>query len=99
MTRILTLLFCGLVLASCSRATGSEPLPVAPVTGASNGHPGAGTGYDLLYSFVGGSNASYPVAGLTNLNGTLYGTAGGGGNSNQCGDAGCGTAFEISTSG
>ncbi len=99
MTRILTLLYCGLVLASCSRVTGSEPLPVAPVTGAPNGHPGAGTGYHLLYSFVGGSNASYPVAGLTNLNGKLYGTAGGGGKSNQCGDAGCGTVFEISTSG
>lgn len=99
MTRILTLLLCGFILASCSRVTGSEPLPFAPETGAPNGHAGAGSGYELLYSFVGGANASYPVAGLTNLNGTLYGTSGAGGKSSQCGNAGCGTVYEISTSG
>ncbi len=99
MTRILTLLFCGLVCASCSRVTGSAPLPVTPVTGAPNRHPGTGTGYQLLYSFAGGSDASFPLAGLANVNGELYGTAGGGGNSAKCADAGCGTVFEISTSG
>ncbi len=99
MTRILTLLLCGLVLASCSPVTGSSPLPVDSAIGAPARQPEAGTGYDLLYSFAGGSDAAFPVAGLTNVSGELYGTAGGGGTSRNCSDAGCGTVFEISTSG
>jgi uncharacterized repeat protein (TIGR03803 family) len=70
---------------------------------------GCGTVYQLdpksgrkkvLYSFRGGStDGAYPVGGLIDVNGTLYGTttyAGGG-----CGDYpyGCGTVYSISTSG
>jgi uncharacterized repeat protein (TIGR03803 family) len=52
----------------------------------------------VLYSFAGGSDAASPEAGLTLLNGKLYGaTLYGGGTG--CGGAGCGTVFEITTTG
>jgi len=48
----------------------------------------------VLYSFKGGSSdGKYPIAGLINVNGTLYGTTGGGGAN------GYGTVFKITTSG
>ena len=48
----------------------------------------------VLYAFAGGADGAYPYAGLTNVNGTLYGTtAAGGGTSNG------GTVFKITTSG
>lgn len=57
-----------------------------------------GTGYKALYSFAGAPNdGSNPVAGLTNLNGTLYGTTSYGGA--RCGRAGCGTVFSVTTAG
>jgi uncharacterized repeat protein (TIGR03803 family) len=52
----------------------------------------------VLYSFKGGaSDGAFPVAGLIDVNGTLYGTTeyGGGG----CGNFGCGTVFSISATG
>jgi uncharacterized repeat protein (TIGR03803 family) len=53
-----------------------------------------------LYSFQGGSDGSYPFAGLIfDKAGNLYSrTAGGGGGAN-CGSLGCGTVFELSPSG
>ena len=71
------------------------------------GGTGCGTVYRLdptsgskktLYSFRGGSSdGAYPVGGLIDVNGTLYGTTtyGGGG----CGNYGCGTVYSISTTG
>jgi uncharacterized repeat protein (TIGR03803 family) len=50
--------------------------------------------YKSLYSFKGGGDGGYPYAGLTALNGTLYGTTYGGG-----GSGGWGTVFKVSTSG
>ena len=51
----------------------------------------------VLYSFTGGSDGAYPGGGLINVNGTLYGMAGGGG-SGEC-TSGCGTIFSLSASG
>jgi uncharacterized repeat protein (TIGR03803 family) len=46
----------------------------------------------VLYSFKGGSNGDEPVAGLINVNGTLYGTAGGG---SGCELTGCGIVYAV----
>jgi uncharacterized repeat protein (TIGR03803 family) len=66
---------------------------------------GCGTVYSIstsgsekvLYSFVGGSDGERPLSGLTNVNGTLYGTTNEGGGSG-C-KYGCGTAYSITTTG
>jgi uncharacterized repeat protein (TIGR03803 family) len=52
----------------------------------------------VLYFFGGGSDGENPYASLIDVNGTLYGTTlnGGGG---KCGSFGCGTVFDITTSG
>jgi uncharacterized repeat protein (TIGR03803 family) len=53
----------------------------------------------LLHSFAGADGAQ-PDAGLTNVNGTLYGTTTvGGGGGSACDYPGCGTIFSITTSG
>jgi uncharacterized repeat protein (TIGR03803 family) len=51
----------------------------------------------VLHSFGGSFDGAYPVAPLTNLNGTLHGTTYGGGSSNCSG--GCGTIFSVTTAG
>jgi uncharacterized repeat protein (TIGR03803 family) len=52
-----------------------------------------GSSYSVLYSFQGGADGAYPFAGLTESNGTLYGTTQQGGAKNA------GTVFAITTSG
>jgi uncharacterized repeat protein (TIGR03803 family) len=52
-----------------------------------------GNNYKTLYSFKGGGDGAYPFAGLTELNGALYGTTAYGGASNK------GTVFAITTKG
>jgi uncharacterized repeat protein (TIGR03803 family) len=55
--------------------------------------------YSLIYGFKGGKDGAYPRAGVTNVNGTLYGTTAGGGN-HRCGRrGGCGTVYRIKESG
>jgi uncharacterized repeat protein (TIGR03803 family) len=51
-----------------------------------------GTGYKVLHSFAGGTDGAHPKAGLTNVNGTLYGTTEYGGAQNL------GTVFTIEVS-
>ncbi len=51
----------------------------------------------VLHGFGGGSDGAHPVAGLINVNGTLYGTTSDGG-SGGC-DGGCGTVFSVTTTG
>jgi len=54
----------------------------------------------VLYSFTGGSDGATPLAGLINVNGTLYGTTAFGGGSVFCdGGIGCGTIFSVTTTG
>jgi len=71
------------------------------------GFSGAGTVFSIdpttgsekvLYAFNGGSDGANPLASLTALNGTLYGTTENGGTV-RCGHRGCGTVFSITTSG
>jgi uncharacterized repeat protein (TIGR03803 family) len=65
-------------------------------------HNGCGTVFSIttagkenwLYSFTGGSDGSYPDAGLVNVNGMLYGTTSSGGGSGYYG-----TAYSINTDG
>ncbi len=52
----------------------------------------------VLYSFNGGSDGATPFASLIALNGKLYGTTYYGGGSTRCA-GGCGTVFEMDTSG
>lgn len=56
----------------------------------------------VLHSFKGGSDGNFPFAGLTLLNGKLYGVTLVGGTRHPCGQyigTGCGTVFEVSMSG
>jgi uncharacterized repeat protein (TIGR03803 family) len=80
---------------SCSAASGSGCGTVFSITTS-----GTET---VLYSFKGGtSDGGGPLAGLSNVNGTLYGTTewgGTGGCTGPSGDSGCGTVFKITTSG
>lgn len=52
----------------------------------------------VVYSFKGGSDGETPFASVIAVNGKLYGTTYYGGGSSRC-DGGCGTVFEMSTSG
>jgi uncharacterized repeat protein (TIGR03803 family) len=54
----------------------------------------AGKNYQVLYSFQGGNDGATPYNGLTDVNGTLYGTTWAGGGSG-CGSSGCGTVFKL----
>ena len=55
----------------------------------------SGSGYTetILYSFTGGSDGKNPGAGVIDVNGSLYGTSGGGGAYNY------GTVFKLAPSG
>jgi uncharacterized repeat protein (TIGR03803 family) len=55
---------------------------------------------NVLYSFGASANdGEAPYAGLTDVNGTLYGTTSGGGGTSCGGTVGCGTVFSVTTSG
>jgi len=53
----------------------------------------------VLYTFKGKPDGNNPVGGLINVNGTLYGTTSGGGDSKECGREGCGTIFKLTPAG
>ena len=53
----------------------------------------------VLHSFGGGSDGSFPEAGLIDVNGTLYGSTYFGGGSGCGGGFGCGTLFSVTTTG
>jgi uncharacterized repeat protein (TIGR03803 family) len=63
----------------------------------------AGGSEKVLYAFKGGSDGADPIAGLADLNGTLYGTTRYGGGKFPCSGIssmpGCGTVYTISPSG
>ena len=88
----LPVVFCALLLASCSSATGPSPFPAAAeATSALRSHPTTGA-FTHLFSFD-GTDGKEPDASLIDVDGTLYGTTYGGGAKDA------GTAFKISTSG
>ncbi|HEV3090445.1 MAG TPA: choice-of-anchor tandem repeat GloVer-containing protein [Candidatus Cybelea sp.] len=89
--RKINVLVISLLLASC--AHGGSPLPASWPSEGALSRPFAVV-YALLYSFKNGSDAAYPYAGLTDVNGTLYGTTYGGGST-----GGWGTVFRVSADG
>ena len=106
--RIFSFFVCGMALVSCSRS--SSPLPTtlsnggAPAWDATQrsetsftGQPDVRAAYKVLYSFKGGTDGASLFDGLLALNGKLYGTTLNGGTG--CSGVGCGTVFEMSTSG
>jgi len=62
-------------------------------------HRVTSSSYSTIYRFQGGKDGENPVAGLTTLDGNLYGTTFYGGNRKCYPNAGCGTAFVSSTGG
>src|SRR5271165_2453754 len=84
-------------LAGCSHGSFAPPLQPGGLYGGAQTRvalePNA-KGYGVIYSFQNGSDGAYPYAGLTALNGDLYGTTYGGGAT-----SGWGTVFKVSTSG
>jgi uncharacterized repeat protein (TIGR03803 family) len=73
-----------------------------------SGNTGCGTVFEVttsgketvLHSFADKPDGSYPVAGLIDVRGTLYGTTTEGGSGAGCnGSGGCGTVFSITTAG
>lgn len=75
--------------------------------GSACGGSGCGTVFSVsksgaehvLYSFKGGTDGAYPFAQLLNVKGVLYGTTNAGGGSGCSSGSGCGTVFDVSTSG
>jgi uncharacterized repeat protein (TIGR03803 family) len=85
---------CAASLAACGGSNGlssSTPLSVSPQTAPSLVAPL--TTEKVLYSFAGGTDAGYPVAGPIDLGGILYGTTYYGGR------RGSGTVYQVTTSG
>lgn len=85
------ILCCVTFLAGCSHAGGSPQL--LPSNYAEQGGASLHKTERVLYRFTGGTDGSQPLAGLTVLNGVLYGTTASGGTSND------GTVFEVTPSG
>lgn len=54
---------------------------------------------NVVYSFAGAPDGSFPNAGLTDVNGTLYGTTSTGGAYCTGSGGGCGTVFSVTTGG
>jgi uncharacterized repeat protein (TIGR03803 family) len=57
------------------------------------------SGYQVLYNFRGAPDGNSPIAGLIDVNGTLYGTTSGGGAYISGSGSGLGTVFSITTTG
>ncbi len=74
--------------ASCSSGNGCGAVFTITTSGSEH----------VVYSFKGGSDGATPSGSLIALNGKLYGTTGSGGGSTRCA-GGCGTVFELDTSG
>jgi uncharacterized repeat protein (TIGR03803 family) len=89
-----------LALAACGGRLASPDLTSNPVTGQPISHPaGALLKKRVLYSFAGGRDGSFPVAGLiSDASGALYGTTSAGGGTG-CGGSGCGTVFKLTPAG
>lgn len=79
-----------------SHAISAQASHARLMVGATRARPA----YALLYSFKGGhDDGQWPLASVTNLRGTLYGTTPRGGRHDCYKIKGCGTAFSLTTSG
>jgi uncharacterized repeat protein (TIGR03803 family) len=94
MARRLFVISLFIALTSCARGGGYLPLSPIPLNQSLTQLAQPLIGYKLLYSFKGGNDAGYPYAGLTILNGTLYGTTYGGGGGYEWG-----TVFKVGLTG
>jgi uncharacterized repeat protein (TIGR03803 family) len=87
-------LCCATVVAGCARTAGAlQSLPANPSYHAAQLGATSLATESVLYRFTGGTDGERPLAGLTALNGVLYGTTAYGGTSNN------GTVFKVTTSG
>ena len=86
---VLGSLIAAVALAACS---GSSTPSVVQTLGTRVGSSPTAT-YTIIYTFMGGSDGSAPVAQLVNVNGTLFGTTSGGGSTFD------GTVYSITTGG
>lgn len=94
-------MLCAAFLAACSHA-GSESFSLQTVAGLSGSAVGAGTAYQVLYSFGQGARAKdgdSPLAGLVATKGSFYGTTASGGTTNGACSLGCGTVFRVDRTG
>ena len=88
------ILCCGIIVAGCSRIAGApQPLPANLPNDAARREASTHGTERVVYRFMGGTDRSLPLAGLTTLGGVLYGTTAYGGASNN------GTVFRVSPSG
>ena len=97
------LLICGLAIAACSQAMQLSPSQYTPnISLGSQPHGASPPSFSVLYKFGADSaDGAYPVAGLTKVRETLYGTTSQGGAYRSCVapyDCG-GTVFSITTNG
>jgi uncharacterized repeat protein (TIGR03803 family) len=97
--------FCLLLGTAALAACGADgrlyaPAPLGPSAGGFSGgsspHRPNAAGYATLYSFLGGSDGSFPIGDLVAVNGALYGTTQFGGATCPDSSFGCGTVFELS---
>ena len=90
-------LFFGALLAGCNggRFAPASPAIAPPASKTATAVP---SGYKLLYSFKGAPDGASPLAGLLDVNGTLYGTTLNGSTYDDC-NLGCGTVFAIDPAG
>jgi uncharacterized repeat protein (TIGR03803 family) len=98
------------VLTSCAAIAllagcGGAPQTSTPATNVQDSrtagvpHSSTSSSYQVLYRFDRYPNGSYPLAGLVNVKGTLYGTTKNGGKGCHRLSFGCGTVFSITPGG
>ncbi len=101
------MLLCAATLTNCAGSV-TSPTPARPASGQSPAGDARARlsnltrTYKVLFGFgnnVYGDDGAYPLAGLTKINGALYGTTSYGGSYGSGGHVGYGTVYSISTTG
>jgi uncharacterized repeat protein (TIGR03803 family) len=89
------------MLAGCGRSQPPIAAPGAMPRASALAVRTDSTKYKVLYSFTGTPDGAFPLANLTDVGGTLYGTTEGGGQYPNCSgyDSHCGVVFSIAPSG
>jgi uncharacterized repeat protein (TIGR03803 family) len=97
--RVVSVCAASALLGGCGGPHSAAPLPGQPAPASQSVRSGAGSGYDSLYSFKGGTDGAAPTASLTAAGGVLYGTTTEGGRTCDGVSVGCGTVFSVTTQG